>query len=69
MCHELLYDDGVTICGDVEGAYSLFISLSSKEVCCKSCLQLMIDVFEKFGDLERLRDCQKRLLEIDSTAH
>ena len=29
----------------------------------------MIDVFEKFGDWERLRDCQKRLLEIDSTAH
>jgi tetratricopeptide (TPR) repeat protein len=59
----------LTMSGDIEGAYSLFTSLSSKEVCCKSCLQLMIDVFEKFGDWERLRDCQKRLLEIDSTAH
>lgn len=59
----------LTMSGDIEGAYSLFTSLSSKEVCCKSCLQLMMDVFEKSGDWERLRDCQKRLLEIDSTAH
>ncbi len=59
----------LTMSGDIKGAYSLFAKLSSKEVCCKSCLQLMMDVFENFGDWERLRDCQKRLLEIDSTAH
>lgn len=59
----------LTMSGDIKGAYSLFASLSSKEVCCKSCLHLMMNVFENFGDWERLRDCQKRLLEIDRTAH
>jgi hypothetical protein len=59
----------LTMSGDIRSAYSLFASLSSKEICCKSCLQLMMNVFENFGDWERLHDCQKRLLEIDSTAH
>ena len=59
----------LTTSGDTQGAYTLFASLSSKDICCKKCLQLMMNVFEKFGDWERLRDCQERLLEIDSTAH
>jgi thioredoxin-like negative regulator of GroEL len=58
----------LSINGEIEAAYSLFTSISTDDICCKSCLKLMANVFEQFGDSERLAECQGRLFEIDSGA-
>ena len=58
----------LSINGEIEAAYSLFTSISTDNICCKNCLKLMANVFEQFGDSERLAECQGRLFEIDSGA-
>ncbi|MDB4557098.1 hypothetical protein N9Z96_01075 [bacterium] len=58
----------LSINGDIKAAYELFTSISTDDICCKNCLQLMANVFEQFGDTERLAECQGRLFEIDSSA-
>jgi tetratricopeptide (TPR) repeat protein len=54
--------------GDIQSAYSLFASISIDEICCCNCLRIMNNIFEKFGDWERLQESQRRLLEIESSA-
>ena len=58
----------LSINGEIEAAYSLLTSISTDDICCKNCLKLMANVFEQFGDSERLAECQGRLFEIDSGA-
>ena len=58
----------LSINGDIKAAYSLFRSISSDDICCRNCLQLMANVFKEFGDSERLAECKERLFEIDSSA-